>query len=130
MILCTMGGYDFSIVSCLEKTKTPLWRLTTLSMSNSEKKRTHSLWEQSNGSFIHEAMEENMIDGRHLEIGNLFPFQDDSFSMSISQLKEKLIPAADPKPYWFWRAIDEKRLSWRDLIGGALQHIMECKFFQ
>ena len=50
--------------------------------------------------------------------------------MSISQIKEKLLPVADPKTYWFWRAIDEKRISWRDLIGGALQHIMECKVLQ
>ena len=80
---------------------------------------------ECNDSFTHEAMEKNMVDGRHLEMGNLFPFQDDSFSMSISQLKEKILPAADPEPYWFWRAIDEKRISWRDLNGGALQHFME-----
>ena len=50
--------------------------------------------------------------------------------MSIAQLKEKLLPVANPEPYWFWRAIDEKKVSWRDLIGGALQHIMECKVLQ
>ena len=66
-----------------------------------------------------------MIYGRHVDMGNIFPFKNDSLSMSISQLKEKLLLAADPKPYWFWRAIDEKKISWRGLVGGALQHIMD-----
>ena len=68
-----------------------------------------------------------MTDGRHLEVRNTFSFLDDTFSMSTPHIKEKLLPAADPKPYWFWKAIDEEKVSWRDLIGGALQHIMECK---
>ena len=70
-------------------------------------------------------MEEKKIDGRHLEMRNIFSFLDDTFLMSILQLKEKLLHAANPKPYWFWRAIDEKRISWRDLMGGALENIME-----
>ena len=82
-----------------------------LLICNSEKKRTHSLWEQSYGSFTHEAMERQMIDGRHLEMGNIFPFQDDSFLMSISQFKEKFLPIADLEPHWFWKAIDEKKVS-------------------
>ena len=125
MILCTMVGYEFNIVPFFEAKHVSPYRSTTLYISSNEEKRTHSLWEHSNGSFIHEAMEEKMIDGRHLEMRNIFSFLDDTFSMSISQLKEKLLPAADPKPHWFWRDIDEKRVSWRDLIGGALQHIME-----
>ena len=96
-------------------------------MRNSDENRTHSRWEQSNGSFIHEAMEKKMIDGRHFEMGNIFPFQDDSFSMSISQLKEKILPIEDLEAYWFWRAIYEEKVSLRDLIIGALQHVMECK---
>ena len=75
-------------------------------------------------------MEEEVIDGRNLEMRNIFSFLDDTFSMSISQLKERLLPAVDPEPYWFWKAIDGKKVSWRDLMGGALQHIMECKFLQ
>ena len=27
----------------------------------------------------------------------------------------------------FWRAFGEKRISLRDLIGGALHHFMKCK---
>ena len=83
--------------------------------------------ENYEGSFTHEAMEVNMMNGRHIEMINLFSFLDDTFSMSISQLKEKLLPAADPKPHWFWRTFGEKIISLRDLIGGALQHFMKCK---
>ena len=64
MILCTMTGYELSIVPCFETAHVSPCRSTTFSMSNSEKKKTHYLWEQSYGSFIHEAMEENMIYGR------------------------------------------------------------------
>ena len=68
-----------------------------------------------------------MINGRHIEMRNIFSFLDDTFSMSISLLKEKLPPIADPKLLWFWRAFGEKRISLRDLIGGALQHFMTFK---
>ena len=68
-----------------------------------------------------------MINGRHLEMSNLFSFLDDPFSMSISQLKEKLLPTADPKTHFFWKAMDENKVSLRDLIEGALQHVMKCK---
>ena len=68
-----------------------------------------------------------MTNGRHLEMRNLFSFLDDPFSMSILQLKEKILPATDPKILWFWRAFGEKRISLRDLIGGAIQHFMKCK---
>lgn len=130
MILCTVVGYEFSIVPFFKTIHVSPCRPTTLSMSNSEEKRTHSLWEHSNGSFIHEAMEENMIDGRHIEMRNIFSFLGDTFSMSISQLKEKILPATDPEPHWFWRAIDENKVSWRDLIRGALQHIMDLEVLQ
>ena len=46
--------------------------------------------------------------------------------MSSSQLKEKLLLSVDPRPHWFWRNIFERGVSWRDIIGGALQHTMEC----
>ena len=52
-------------------------------------------------------MEEEEIDGRHLEVRKFFSFLDASFSMSTPQLNEKLLPAEDPNPYWFWKAIDE-----------------------
>ena len=70
-----------------------------------------------------------MEDSRHLEVRNPFSFLDDPFSMSSSQLKEKLLLSTDPRPHWFWRTIDEKEISWRDFIRGSLQHIMECKDF-
>ena len=66
-----------------------------------------------------------MINGRHIEIKNLLSFLDDHFSMSISHLKEKLLPTEDTKPHWFWKAMDEKKVSLRDLIRGALQHFMK-----
>ena len=81
--------------------------------------------EHSEGSFIHEAMEVKMINGRNLEMRNLFSFLDDPFSMSISQLKEKLLFAVDPKLHWFWRAFGEKRISLRYFIGDPLQHVMK-----
>ena len=68
-----------------------------------------------------------MINGRHIDMRNLFSFLDDPFSMSISQLKEKLLPAADLEPHWFWRAIGDNKVSLIDLIGGAVQHFMVCK---
>ena len=49
--------------------------------------------------------------------------------MSILQLKERLLSVPDLEPHWFWKAMDEKKVSLRDLIGGALQHFMECKVF-
>ena len=51
----------------------------------------------------------------------------DAFSMSISQLKERLLPTTDPEPHYFWKAMDEKKVSLRDLMGGELQHFMEWK---
>ena len=68
-----------------------------------------------------------MMNGRHLDMRNIFSFLDDTFSMSISQLKEKPLPVVDPEPHWFWRAIDEKKVSLRDLMGVALQNFMSCK---
>ena len=103
---------------------------TMLYKGSDEEKRTHALWEHSHGSFIHEAMEEGMVDGRHLEVRNPFSFLGDTFSMSTPQLKEKLLLATDPRPPWFWKAMHEEEISWRYFIGGALQHIMKCKVLQ
>ena len=69
------------------------------------------------------------IDGRHLGVRNPFSLQDDTFSMSSSQLKEELIILADPRPHWLWKTIVERKVSRRDLIRGALQHTMERKDF-
>ena len=70
-----------------------------------------------------------MKDNRHIEVRNLFSFLDDPFSMSSSQLKERILLSANPRPHWFWKTIVEREISWRDFIGSALQHIMECKDF-
>ena len=109
------SGYEFNIVPCFETTHVLSCRSTTLLMSSSEKKRTHSLWEQSNGS-THEAMEKKM--------GNIFPFQDDSFLMSTSQLKEELLPVVDLEPYWLCRAIGENKRtnSLCDQSNGSFIH--------
>ena len=101
-----------------------------VSLSSCENEEAPSFLEHYEGRFIHEAMEVKIVDGRHLEMRNIFSLLDDPFSMSISILKEKLLPAVDPTPIWFWRAFDEKRISLRDIIGGALQHFMKCKVIQ
>ena len=71
-----------------------------------------------------------MMDGRHLEVRNPFSLLDDPFSMSTPLLKEKILLAANPWPLWFWKAMHEDKASWEEFIGGALQHIMECKVLQ
>ena len=71
-----------------------------------------------------------MMDGRHLEVGNPFSLLDDPFSMSTSLLKETLLLEENPRPLWFWKAMHEEEISWRDFIRGALPHIMECKILQ
>ena len=126
-ILCTIACYEINIVPCFEIEHVLPCRSTVLSLSSFEYEEVPSFFENSEGSFTHEAMEDKMINGRHLDMRNLFSFLDDTFSMSISQLKERLLPTADPKPHWFWKAMDEKKVSLRDLIGGALQHFMRCK---
>ena len=68
-------------------------------------------------------------DSRHLGVRNPLSFQDDTFSISSSQLKEEILLSADPRPHWFWRTIFEREVSWTDLIIGALQHTMGCKDF-
>ena len=98
---------------------------TVLSLGRYESKEAPSFLEHSEGSFTHDKMEVKMMNGRHLEMRNIFSFLDDTFSKSISQLKERLLPAADLEPHWFWKDMDEKKVSLRDLIGGALQHFME-----
>ena len=67
-------------------------------------------------------------DGRHLAVRSPFSLQDDTFSMCSSQLRDKPL-LSDLRPHWFWKTIFEREVSRRDLIGGALQHIMECNVF-
>ena len=81
---------------------------TAMSKSNSEERRTHSSWEHLDVSFIQEAMEEEMKKGRHLEMRRIFSSPDETFSMSMPQLKEKLLLAANPRPHWFWKAMHEE----------------------
>ena len=68
------------------------------------------------------------IDGRHLGVRNLFSLQDDTFSMSSSQLKGELL-LSDPRPHWFWKTMDGREVSRRDFIRDALRHTMECNAF-
>ena len=104
IILCTMTGYEISIVPCFETIYVLPCRSTTLSLSSSDNEEAPLFLEHSEGSFTHEAMEDKMMNGRHLDMRNIFSFLDDTFSMSISQLKERLLPAADPQPHWFGRS--------------------------
>ena len=125
MILCTMAGCEISIVPFFETTYVLPCKSRALSLSSSDNEEAPLFLEHYEGSFTHEAMEDKMVNGRHLEMRNVFSFLDDNFSMSISRLKERLLPEADLEPHWFWEAMDEKKVSLRDIIGGALQHIME-----
>ena len=100
-------------------------QIYSVSPSSSDNDEAPLFLEHFASSFTHEVMEEKMMNGRHLDMRNIFSFLDDTFSMNISQLKKGLLPASDPKPHWFWKAMDEKKVSLRDIIGGAIQHIME-----
>ena len=91
-----MKRYAFLYAADLEQQS-----CTALCKSSKEERKHHSSWGHSNCSFTHEAMEEEMMNSIHLEVRNLFSFLDASFSMSTPQLKEKLLPAEDPKPQWF-----------------------------
>ena len=95
MILCTLTGYEINIVPCFETLYVSPCRSIALSLSSSDNEEAPLLLEHSEVSFSHEAMEVKMIDGRHLEMRNIFSFLDETFSMSISRLKEKLLPVAD-----------------------------------
>ena len=96
-------------------------------LSNDGGIRNHSSCEHSESSFIQEAMKESVRRGRHLEIRNSFTSLDDTLSMSMPQLKERLLLSADPRPLWFWKDMHEEEISWRDFSRGALPHFMECK---
>jgi len=98
---------------------------TALCKSSKEERRNHPSWGHSNCSFIHEAMEEEMMNGRHLGMRNLFSFLDASFSMSTPQRKEKLLSTGDPEPQWFWKDICERSFL-EDLKGSAFQKPLKC----
>ena len=72
-------------------------------------------------------MKEAARRSRHLEIRNSFSSLDDTLSMSMPQLRERLLLVVDPRPQWFWKAMPEEKVSSRDPIGDALQHSMKCK---
>ena len=109
MILCTVAGYEFNIVPFHETTYVLPCRSTTFSLSSSVDERPPSFLGHSKGSFNHESLEVNMIDGRHLEMRNIFSFPDDTFSMSTSQLKEKLILSADQELIGFGGILMRRR---------------------
>ena len=125
MILRAIIGYEINIVPCFETVYVLPCISTTLSLRSSDNDEAPLFLEHFEGSFTHEEMEDNMMNGRHLDMRNIFSFLDDTFSMSTSQLKERVLPTADPGPHWFWKAMDEKKISSRDIIRGALQHFME-----
>ena len=70
-----------------------------------------------------------MSKGRHLEMRNFFSSLDDTLSMSMPQLKERLLLVAVPRLLWFWKAMHEE-VSSGDPIGGALQHFKKCNVLQ
>ena len=127
MILCTMIGYEISIVPFFETVYVLPCRSTTLSLSSSDNEEAPLFLDHSEGSFTHKEMEVKMLNGINIAMRNILSFLDDTLSMSISYLKERLLPTVDPGPHWFLKAMDEKKVSLGDLIGGAFQHFMECK---
>ena len=62
-----------------------------------------------------------------MEIRNSFSSLDENLSMSMPQLKERLLLVVDLRPLWFWKDMHEEEISQRDFSRGALPHIMECK---
>ena len=70
-------------------------------------------------------MEEEMSKGRHLEMRNSFSSLDDTLSMSMPQLKERLLLAEYLRHIWFWKAMHEEEVSSGDPIGGALRNFMK-----
>ena len=99
-------------------------------LRNDGERRNHSSCEHSKGSFIQEAMKEAVRRSRHLEIRNSFSSLDETLSMRMPQIKERLVLVSDPRPLCFWKDMHEVEISPRDFSGGALPHIMECKILQ
>ena len=79
MILSTMTGYEISIVPFFETVYVLPCRSIALSLRSGDNDEAPLLLEHSKGSFTHEAMEVKMINGRHLEMRNLFSFLDALF---------------------------------------------------
>ena len=71
------------------------------SLSSSDDERAPLFLENSEGIFTHEALEGQMIEGRHLVMESTFCFQDEFSLMSISQLKEAILPTTCMEPYVF-----------------------------
>ena len=80
----TVSDYDFSIVCGHETTHVSPCRSTTLSLSNSDDERDPLFLEHSEGSFTHEELEGQMIDGRHIVMEITFHYQNEVFLMSSS----------------------------------------------
>ena len=70
-------------------------------------------------------MKKEMSKGIDPKVRNIFSSLDDTLSMSMPHLKERLLLAVDPRPHWFWRVMHEEEVSSRDPIGGVLQHFMK-----
>ena len=97
-ILCSMADYEFNNETCFETVHAPLCRSTVLSLSDCDKEAS-SLLEHSSGRFNLGAMEKKKMKSRHLEMRNIFSPLDDTLSMSMLHLKERLLLTADSKPH-------------------------------
>ena len=105
-----MADYEINIMPYFETSYVLPCRSTALSLSSCEDEEAPSFLKHYEGSFNHEAMEIKMTRSRHLEMRKFFSSLDDTFSMSISLLKEKLLLAANPRLLWFWRAFGGERI--------------------
>ena len=125
-ILCSKVDCEINNVTCFEIVHASPCRSIALSLSDCDKEAS-ALLGHSRGSFNLEAVEKKEMKIRDLEMRSIFSPLDDTLSMSMLQLKKRLLPAADPKPHWFWKAIVGRKVSLRDLNRDAFQYFMRCK---
>ena len=92
-----MANYEINNETCFETVHASLCRSTTLSLSDYDKEAS-ALLENSRGSFNLEAVEKKRK-SIHLEMRSIFSPLDDTLSMSMLQLKERLLLTADSKPH-------------------------------
>ena len=97
-ILCSMVDCEISNETCFETVHASLCKSTALSLSDCEKEAS-TLLEHSRGSFNLEAVEKKKMKSRNLEMRSIFSPLDDTLSMSILQLKERLLLTTDSKPH-------------------------------
>ena len=93
-----MADCEIRNVTLFETVHASLCRSAALSVSDCDKEAS-TLLEPSRGSFNLEAVEKKKMKSRHLEMRRIFSPLDDTPSMSMLQLKERLLLIVDSKPH-------------------------------